>query len=339
MSGNRGFLWVSSCALLAAAATLELAPPTSAEVVYATSINTGIIYTVDSSTHTVTPFFNAGADLDSLFFDPSGRIVFSELDNGIVAAFNPNTNSRVNLATGLAQPIDMALEPNLTSFLVSTASSNNLTRVSLSGGVLGTLGLGGRRPDGVIYDASGRLFVNTSTGFQNNNSTVTQIDPTTGAIIHSSGNTGIFLDGLTYDSFTGKLFASDYNNGRILELDPNNLTSFTDLTPLGAALSQPDGIVSDGMGNLFIASRANSHVIEYNILTNTATLIGTIDGLDDLAPVAGLGGSQPPPTPTPTGPAASVPEPSSLLLVGGSVLALLGHRRRRQRPTAECRGS
>jgi sugar lactone lactonase YvrE len=283
-----------------------------AATVYASSITNNTIYTVDTVTKVVTPVLNTGQPLDSLFFDPSGRIIYDELDNGTVMAFNPKTLSNVLLASNIAQPIDMALEPNQSTFLVSAASSNSLVRVSLAGGTVGSpLNLSGR-PDGIIYDNTGRLFVNISSGFQNNNSQVVQLNPTTGAVIATSGNTGIFLDGLTYDSFSGFLYASDYNNGKILKINPNTLT-FTDLTPLGAALNQPDGITSDGLGNLYIASRNNATVIQYNIATNTDTAIAMINGLDDLAPAAGLG--------------APVPEPSSLVLGGlACLMVVVAHR-------------
>jgi sugar lactone lactonase YvrE len=305
--------------LLVSVAALASSGTVHAELVYATSINTGIIYTDDSVTHIVTPVFNTGAALDSLFFDTSGRIIYSQLNAGRVNAYDPVGGTNVTLASGLTAPIDLALEPSLTSFLVSDSTSH-LVRISLSGGgVLGSLNVG-NRPDGILYDSSGRLFTNISTGFTNNDSQVKQIDPTTGAVLHTSGNTGVFLDGLTYDSFTGKLFASDYNHGRILEIDPNNLTTFSFITPTGATLSQPDGITSDGNGNLFIASRNNAHVIEYNITTNVATVIGTISGLDDLAPVSGLG--------------APVPEPSTFLTAALSVSLFLGYRQVRRRKTA-----
>jgi sugar lactone lactonase YvrE len=287
---------------------LLLSRPTFAETLYATSINTGQIYSVDTVTHTVLPIFNAGVSLDSLIFDPAGRIVYSELNNGTVAAFNPTTNTTVTLATGLATPIDLALEPSNTSVLVSDSTSSRLSRVNLAGGVGGTLLLGGR-PDGVIYDAAGDLFVNVSGGFQVNNSQVEEINPTTGAIIHSTVNTGVFLDGLTYDSFTGMLFATDYSNGRIVEINPTTM-AFNFLTATGATISQPDGITSDGMGNLFLASRGNSEVVEYNIALNTASNVATINGLDDLAPASGLG--------------SPVPEPSILFMLSAGLLGLGG---------------
>jgi len=304
-----------SAALIVIFSALAISQSASGETLFATSINTGDIYSVDTVTQTVTPVFNTGAQLDSLFFDPNGRIVYSQLNNSAVKAYNPNTSSNVTLATGLTAPIDMVLEPSLTSFLVSDSTSH-LVRISLSGsGVINSLNVG-KRPDGVVYDPSGNLFVNLSSGFPNNNSTVAQINPTTGAVLRQTANTGVFLDGLTFDTFTGKLFASDYNNGRIVQIDPTTL-AFTFLTPTGSPLSQPDGITSDGNGKLFIASRNNADVIQYDIGTNADTIVGKISGLDDLAPASGLG--------------AKSPEPSSLIMAGIGACALLGYQFRKTR--------
>ena len=296
---------------------LALPGPADAALIYATSVNSTDVFTVNTVTHAVTPVFNAGVDMDSLFFDPSGRIVYSALNNGLVGAFNPVTLSNSNLATGLNAPIDMALEPSLTSFLVSDSSSH-LVRISLSGsGVITSLNVGSR-PDGIIYDNTGRLFVNVGCGFTCNGSVVEQINPITGAVIQTTGDLGVFLDGLTFDPSTGKLFASDYNNGRIVELDPGNLAAGgTFLTPTGAALNQNDGVVSDGLGNLYIASRGNSEVVQYDIATNAAIDLASINGIDDLAPVSGLGSTP-----------GNVPEPSDLPLLAMGLAAITWLRRK-----------
>ena len=99
-------------AILAGLAVIALARPASAQTVYATSISTGTIYADNVATHVVTPVFNTGGDIDSLFFDPSGRIIYDQLDAGKVFAYNPATNSNVLLfSQNGSQPIDMALSP------------------------------------------------------------------------------------------------------------------------------------------------------------------------------------------------------------------------------------
>jgi streptogramin lyase len=318
------YRFIASIILLAALVDCKTA---SAELVYATSISTGVIYVDNTSTHTVTPVFNTGQELDSLFFDPSGRIIYDQLFEGKVLAYDPNTktNSLLYSQPG-SQLIDLALEPNQKSFLVSDANNDQLHRISLNGGLInslnvhyGTSGQSGR-PDGIIYDSKGDLFVNVSTGFTSTPTHIEQIDPNTGSIIQAATISGIFLDGLTYDSFTGKLWASDYNHGKLVEIDPSNLSSYTVFTPTGATIANfgPDGIVSDGLGNLFIASRANNTIIQYDISNNKATAVGTVNGLDDLAPVSGLGAP------------SAAPEPSSMVLLGIGGIGLLCYRRRRR---------
>ena len=50
----------------------------------------------------------------------------------------------------------------------------------------------------------------------------------------------------------------------------------------------PDGLESDGKGNIFVAA-ADTNVWQYNIATDTAIMKNAVPGLDDLAPVVYLG--------------------------------------------------
>src|SRR5262249_46966054 len=101
-------------------------------------------------------------------------------------------------------------------------------------------------------------------------------------------------------------------------VDPTAVNLMTTLVPNTAGLPGPDGIVSDGAGNLFIASRGNSHIYQYNLTTNTLTQRTLVNGLDDLAPASGLG-------------APAAPEPSTLAGAALGALMSAGYVWRKRR--------
>ena len=320
-------LWFAAVAL---GLLFDATTNASAAILYATepfSSSSAQIVKLDTTTNTTTVVLPPqSTDLDSLFFDPAGRLIFSEQFAGVVQALNLNTNTVTTLASGLPFPADMVLDPSQTSFLVSNVgvnSPNNIDRVSLTGGVLGTLSVTGT-PNGIVYDNTGRLFVNVA--LSDTDHVIEQINPITGAVIASSPNmSGLLLDGLTFDSATGMLFASARQNtppnfggaaSRLLEIDPSNLNSYSLISPAGAPLQGPDGLVSDGLGDLYIADF--SGLVEYNISTQSGMVVSNL-GFDDIAPASGLG-SQP----------TTVPEPSSLAILAASLAGLGLVRRRRK---------
>jgi hypothetical protein len=61
---------------------------------------------------------------------------------------------------------------------------------------------------------------------------------------------------------------------------PTNLSTYT-LFQVGNMLN-PDGIISDGQGNLYIGVNLEK-VYEYNIPTNTITKIVKVKSVDDVA--------------------------------------------------------
>jgi DNA-binding beta-propeller fold protein YncE len=150
---------------------------------------------------------------------------------------------------------------------------------------------------------------------------VAQIDPVTGAILATSPGLND-LDGLVYDPYSGLLYATSYLGNTIYSIDPNNLSNVQNLlggTGTGG-LPSPDGITTDGIGDLFIASSeygGDSHIYQYNLVTHVLTQETYVNGLDDLAPASGLG---------------ALPEPSGLVLVGAGAIGLLSYawRKRRQ---------
>src|SRR5205085_835927 len=148
----------------------------------------------------------------------------------------------------------------------------------------------------------------------------------------------IDLDGLTYDPAgngnLGLLYVSNsHANG-----DPNtpNPPQGTGLfsVPVSLASStflavsqftQPDGIVYNGSGHIFVTSRSNFRVYDYNIASNTSTQNAFVNGLDDLAPLIGSGSP---------GPLPGIPLPASVW--GGALLGALmvGMRVRQSRRQA-----
>jgi virginiamycin B lyase len=144
---------------------------------------------------------------------------------------------------------------------------------------------------GIVYDNSDRLFAVTS-------SAIVELDPKTFQVIASSGPLS-GLDGLSFDPFSGDLFASTHVvspvSGRQgiyeVSLQPGNFLHATLITSsLLPTTFNPDGIEPDGEGNVYVASFLGA-IYQYNITSGKLTaLTSPLRGLDDLVPLQGTGG-------------------------------------------------
>ncbi len=280
-----------------------------AETLYATA-NDGYseIDQVDTVTNSVTTYLNTIAPPDSVMFDSSGDVIYSTVTvgNGQVVKYNPITMVSTTLASGLTNSADVVLEPGGNSMLVSDYGNGSIERINLNTFMVTTLATGLGNPEGLAY-VGNKLFANIGNRYGGpTGKEVVQLNPITGAILATSPGLNS-LDGLTYDSYSGLLYASSLFGNFVYSIDPNNLNNVQIAT---GTVPGPDGIASDGLGNIFIASSdsiGDSHVYQFNLTNNTMTQRALVNGLDDLAPASGGG---------------SIPEPSSLALLSFGVCIL-----------------
>jgi streptogramin lyase len=279
-----------------------------------TNIGGNSIQQVDTATNTITTIVSGAptASPDSLIFN-GNAIIYSNLFAGSIGVVNTNGTGNHLIATGLGGfTQDIALQPGGTGILVSETDTGVIYHIDLTTNAKTTfasLGLGSN-PRGITYDNSGNLFVVVNgTG-----TVVDQLNPTTGAVLNSVAIPSLgFADGLTFDPVSGKLWAG---GGTTVWSIPTSLSAVTTFHCTTCA-TDFDGTEADGNGNIDLADTGGT-IWRYNIAGNSFLQIATTPGIDDLAPVTGLG------APPPSG----VPEPSSIILVGPALLGLVALRRR-----------
>ena len=289
--------------LLATAAFVVAAVDARADVLYFTNRNgSGSIQKVDTSTNTITTVTNTPAGLpDSLLFLSGSSIAYT-VNTGTpgIVIYNGTTNT--TYASG-GDARDLTLAPDGKSIYLGEYAQGEILKFDLTTHAysLFASGLGG--VDGLAFGSDGNLYavVNGRTQVDEFNSS--------GGIIATRGGFGQ-LDGMTFDSFTNSIWVGA-NNAALVKL-ALGLGSATTYSP--ANLGTVDGVAADGSGHIYTANFLNS-ISKYDITGNTASVIASTPGIDDLAPVSGLG--------------APVPEPGSILLFGTVVACVAGRCRRR----------
>jgi hypothetical protein len=288
--------------VLSVVVLLGLVSGSAAQQFYATGETTGNLDFVDLAAATVTPIYFAGGKPDSILLTSTGQLIYDLAPQGILALYDPVAQTNTILATGLKSPRDMVFDvptvcnPNANSntVLVAEYSIGQIIRYNLTTHTFVKLGkqLGsktnGFAVDGLAYDPLGNLFAVVS------HNSVVQVDPCTGVVLntlvlepHYKVNGG---DGMVYDSYSGQLWIShDGNNNAngLIEV-PTDLSSFS-LFQVGQ-IPVPDGIVSDGKGNLYIGAGLK-RLMAYNIPSDTllhpAAKSLVVTGIDDLVLIPG----------------------------------------------------
>ena len=241
---------------------------------------------LNSNPHQLSTLYQAAAKLDDLTLNSAGQLIYSIPSLGEVDLYDPVTGQNTTLVSGVKLARDLAIEPGGQTMLIAIYSPGEIVRFNFATGATTLLAKKLKTCDGIAYDPYGNLYAVA------NHNTIVQIDPVTGVILntlvlepHLGINGG---DGLTYDSYSGSLWAThDGTTGNgLLQIPVTQAglgTIFTlFLTP---AISAPDGIKSDGQGNLYIG--AIWTVAVYNIPTNMVTKKVVVNGADGVSLVPG----------------------------------------------------
>lgn len=261
---------------------------------------------------------------DGLLFAPDGNLIVAGQGNTLTEVTTGGTTVKT-VAPG-NPAFHLALNSNASNALlysVANGSGAQIGATQLSSGGLNAGGVayttslaagkvGSTDVRGLIFDPTNNTWYYGTAGDGSTSGdfgTVAFNDTTHTATLTPLLH-GVAAHGLTFDPFTNDIIFSSGNE--VEQFDPTSGTVIGTLTATG----QFDQSAVDGKGHLFVASNfGNLFFVDYDATKNISSATFSANpflasNLDDIAPIAGIGG----------GGQGSVPEPSSILLFG-TVLA------------------
>jgi len=244
------------------------------------------------STGKLTTLYNIGNKPDDITLSSTGELIYSVPSPGTVYMYNPTNGTNTVLASNIPTVHDLTLEPGGQTLLISkTNSPAELYRYSFATNtatVFFPKTKGITSLSGTAYDTYGNLYA------VSNKNTIIQINPATAAIINTltiESQSGTGADGMCYDSYTNSIWVTV--SGKVLGYGlvqvPVKASGFVSTNPgftfYSLPSSAPDGVKSDGKGNLYIGAIHTAMV--YNIPTHAMTENVVTKGADGVALVPG----------------------------------------------------
>jgi len=277
---------------------------------------------VDATCSAATTDFVTGlpsAGPDSIVFDHHGHVVISNPDVETLTLADATTGAIINAHLNdptvnggilFPQTADLAMDPNSDNVWAIGYGNGGIATVNSQTGATHIFADFGHPLGGIAFSTSGRLFVSTHDGY------VFELDPMTGAVLDTL-SVGGFLDGMSYDSYSGRLFISGCSGFCEVAVTPSLSFVASRVLPYSS-----DGVSANGKGQVIWVG--NSSLNSFNEAdSSNMVLAGGIYSADDSAPASGAGAS------------TATPELGSGELLGTGLLplglALLVRRRRARR--------
>ncbi|MGD0087216.1 MAG: NHL repeat-containing protein [Verrucomicrobiota bacterium] len=240
-----------------------------------------------------------------LAFNSAGNLFVTDPTHDNIDEFTPG-GTESTFASGVQNPCGLAFD-SAGNLFVADQIGGNIDEFT-PGGAESTFATGLQAPNGLAFDSTGNLFVACqATG--DANGSIVKITP---GGVKSVFVYGLYPLGLVFNS-AGILFESD--SFGIFEYTPGGVQSTLIGTSGLGRSALPYGMTFDGAGNLLVSVQlVNTHPTNDNIdrVTPGGVESTFASGLDYPTYLA----FQP------------VPEPSVWLMLGTSVLTLLGFRRK-----------
>ncbi|MDO3626980.1 T9SS type A sorting domain-containing protein [Mucilaginibacter sp. BT774] len=243
---------------------------------------------------TATAFGGSYSGPSNLNVDASGNVYIPNYSNNTVKKYNSaGTLVTAAFGSGYNRPETVVADASGNIYVLNTGG-NNISKFNSSGTALGTFASGFNSPYGMAIDSSGNIYVadygNNAVKKYNSGGTLqltitTSISGPSNVATDASGNVFVlnltartvtkynssgtfqstFKTGLSNSSFgfwvdgANNVYVGDSGNNKVTIYGPTGTTLVT------ITVTDPEGIVTDTKGNLYVASYSGNAVYKYTL--------------------------------------------------------------------------